>query len=111
MAGPDFIEIGTDNRDATSAFFADVMGWTWESMGEGPSGYFTDGTRMVGLHEEETPCMVPYLAVDDIDAAVARTESAGGSLMGSIADAPGFGRFATCADPRGVRFGFHQKED
>ncbi|NYI29519.1 putative enzyme related to lactoylglutathione lyase [Sulfitobacter geojensis] len=28
--------------------------------------------------------------------------------MGEIADAPGFGSFATCTDPRGVRFGLHQ---
>ncbi|WP_386626881.1 VOC family protein [Sulfitobacter geojensis] len=28
--------------------------------------------------------------------------------MGEIAEAPGFGSFATCTDPRGMRFGLHQ---
>ncbi len=110
MSGPDFIEIGTDDPASTTAFFTAVMGWTWEDMGEGRGGYFTDGTRKVGIHEEGTPCMVPYLAVENIEVAVARVKSAGGALMGEIADAPGYGRFATCTDPRGVRFGLHQEK-
>ena len=108
MAGPDFIEIGTDDQPGTSAFFQNVMGWTWEEMPGGRGGYFTDGTRKVGMHDEGTPCMVPYLSVDNIEDAVALVRAEGGALMGEIADAPGFGRFATCTDPRGVRFGLHQ---
>ncbi|MGJ8617901.1 MAG: VOC family protein [Sulfitobacter sp.] len=108
MPGPDFIEIGTDNPASTTAFFESVMGWTWTENEAGAGGYFTDGTRKVGLHEEGTPCMVPYLSVENIEVAVAKVKSAGGALMGEIADAPGFGRFATCTDPRGVRFGLHQ---
>ena len=111
MGGPDFIEIGTDDPASSTAFFTAVMGWEWTDMGAGQGGYFTDGTRKVGMHEEGTPCMVPYLTVDNVEAVVARVKSAGGSLMGDIADAPGYGRFATCIDPRGVRFGLHQKQD
>ena len=85
------------------------MDWRWNEMGKGRGGYFTDGTRKVGLHERGTPCMVPYLLVDDIEVVVARVKTAGGAQMGDIADAPGFGRFATCTDPRGVRFGLHQE--
>ena len=96
MAGPDFIEIGTDDPAGSTAFFTGVMGWSWEEMPGGRGGYFTDGTRKVGMHEESTPCMVPYLGVENIEAAVARVKSAGGALMGEIAEAPGFGRFATC---------------
>ncbi|MGB3244384.1 MAG: VOC family protein [Sulfitobacter sp.] len=109
MATPDFIEIGTDDTASTTAFFEGVMCWTWTEMEGGSGGYFTDGTRKVGMHEEGTPCMVPYLSVDNIEVAVAKVKSAGGALMGEIADAPGFGRFATCTDPRGVRFGLHQE--
>ena len=108
MSGPDFIEIGTDDEDATRAFFENVMGWSWEMLGEGPAGFFTDGKRQVGMHVEETMCMVPYLNVADIAATVARVTAARGTVMGEIAEAPGLGRFATCTDPRGVRFGLHQ---
>ena len=109
MAGPDFIEIGTDDPASTTAFFAGVMGWEWTENSEGGGGYFTDGTRKVGIHQEGTPCMVHYLSVKNIDVAVAKVKSAGGALMGDIADAPGFGKFVTCTDPRGVRFGLHQE--
>lgn len=108
MTGPDFIEISTDDQASTTAFFQNVMGWTWEDMPGGRGGYFTDGTRKVGMHEEPTPLMVPYLSVPDIETAVKRVRDEGGSLMGEIADAPGYGRFATCSDPRGVRFGLHE---
>ena len=106
--GPDFIEIGTDDRESTRLFFEAVMGWTWEEP-EGGGGFFTDGTRRVGLHDEASANMVPYLKVDNIEVAVAKVKSAGGALMGTIAEAPGVGRFATCTDPRGVRFGLHQE--
>ena len=109
MAAPDFIEIGTDDPASTAAFFESVMDWRWEENAEGQGGHFTDGTRKVGLHEEATPCMVPYLSVENIEVTIAKVTSAGGTLMGEIAEAPGFGRFATCTDPRGVRFGLHQK--
>ncbi|MFK7834844.1 MAG: VOC family protein [Sulfitobacter sp.] len=109
MNGPDFIEIGTDDPARTTAFFEAVMGWSWQDMDGGRGGYLTDGTRKVGVHEEGTPCMVPYLLVDDIEAAVARVTANGGALMGEIADATGYGRFATCIDPNDVRFGLHQE--
>lgn len=84
------------------------MGWDWKEMEGGRGGFFTDGTRKVGMHEEAAPNMTVYLVVENIEVAVAKVKSAGGALMGDIADAPGFGRFATCTDPRGVRFGLHQ---
>lgn len=106
---PDFIEIGTQDTEAAKSFFADVMGWSWVEMEKGRGGYFTDGTRKVGLHQEETLCMVPYLTVNDIESAVARVKAAGGSVMGDIADGAELGRFATCADPQGMRFGLHEE--
>lgn len=109
MSGADFIEIGTDDPAATTAFFKAVMGWEWVDTGTGHGGYFTDGTRKVGMHTEAAACMVPYLEVTDIKDAVDKVISEGGAVMGEIADAPPLGRFATCTDPRGVRFGLHQR--
>jgi predicted enzyme related to lactoylglutathione lyase len=108
MTSPDFIEIGTTDPSKTTAFFKDVMGWDWAEMREG-GGYFTDGTRKVGLHTEDTPCMVPYLPVSDIKSVVARVLEAGGTLMGEITTAEELGVFATCVDPSGVRFGLFQE--
>lgn len=107
---PDFIEIGSDDIAASRAFYERVFEWSWVPMGSGPTGFFSDGTRKVGLHGGDTPCVVPYLSVMSVEDMVARVTEAGGSLMGEITDAPGLGRFATCIDPRGARFGLHQSE-
>ena len=107
---PDFIEIGTDDHSAAKAFFATLFDWNWVGLGDGPAGYFEDGDRQVGLHDNDTPCVVPYIAVDDIEAVVRKVRDLGGGMTGEIADAPGLGRFATCTDPRGARFGLHQRK-
>ena len=108
MAGPDFIEIGTDDHGAAKAFFGAVFGWGWVQMGDGPAGDFEDGARRVALHDGDVPCVVPYVAVDDIEAAVGRVLRGGGTVIGDVDDAGPLGRFATCADPRGARFGLHE---
>ena len=102
-----FMEIGTDDHDATRTFFAEVFGWEWK--GEGTQGWFENGHGPIGLHGDDTPMIVPYFPVSDIDQAIQAVTDAGGSVMGDITREPGFGAFATCADPRGVRFGLHQR--
>lgn len=89
------------------ALIQGALGWASESMGTGLAGYLTDGTRKVGMPEQSASCMIRYLAVDDIVTSVAEIQTQGGSLMGEIVDTPGFGRFATCTDPRGVWFRLH----
>ena len=106
---PDFIEIGTPDPGTAKAFYAAVFDWTWHPLGTEGQGYFSKGDRQVGLHEEDTPCVVPYLTVDDIETAIEKVQSNGGAVMGGIANEPTFGRFATCVDPSGARFGLHQK--
>lgn len=110
MAPPDWIEIGTDDRAAAREFYGAVFGWDWRPLKgrDAEAGYFVDGARRVGLHGGDEPCVVPYIAVTDIEAAVAKIRERGGAVMGEIAEAPGLGRFATCTDPRGARFGLHQ---
>ncbi len=107
MAGPDFIEIGTDDVDAARAFYEAVFGWRFE-MGEG-GGMATEDTRMVGLHGGDAPSVIPYIAVPDIEAAIDRARAGGGALEGEIADEGPLGKFATCIDPRGAKFGLHQR--
>lgn len=105
----DFIEIGTPNAEAAKAFYAALFDWEFSDYGTGPGGLVRSGDRLVGLHVEEEPCVVPYLDVADIDASVARVADLGGSVMGQVADAGDLGRFATCLDPLGARFGLHQR--
>lgn len=68
-----------------------------------------DGNRKVAIREEGARCMLPHIRVNNIEVAVARVKTAGGVLVGDIADGSGFGPFATSTDPRGVRIGLHQE--
>lgn len=104
----DFIEIGTPNAEAAKAFYAALFGWEFSDYGSGPGGLVRAGDRLVGLHEEDDPCVVPYLDVADIETSVAQVTDLGGTLMGQVTDAGELGRFATCLDPLGARFGLHQ---
>jgi uncharacterized protein len=67
----------------------------------------TPGARG-GLHDDDPNHSIEiYFSVPDIETAVTRVRQAGGH-----ADDPrpeeGFGRFATCRDDQGARFGLHQ---
>ena len=107
MATWPFIEIGTGDAEGSRAFFADVMGW--KVMGEGDQRYFHTPNGPIGLHGGGDAMMVVYFPVADLDAALGRVRAGGGDMKGQINDEPGFGRFATCVDPAGIRFGLHQK--
>ena len=53
---------------------------------------------------------IPYIAVPDCDAAVARAEELGGRCCVPPMDAPGVGRFAVVDDPLGASFKPFQRE-
>ena len=108
MTGLPFIEIGLPDAERGLAFYREAFGW--EVRGEGDARHFETADGPVGLHGGDDPSMVVYLPVPDLAPAIARVERAGGRVMGGVNDEPGFGRFATCADPQGVRFGQREKE-
>ena len=104
------VEIGTGDAAGTAAFWRDLMGWTFKPMGGAGEGWFEAGGSTVGLHggDPQGGCL-PYFAVDDLDVALGRMEELGGRREGDVAGEEGFGRFATCVDPQGNRFGLHER--
>ena len=50
------------------------------------------------------PTWLGYIGVDDVDAAVAAIEQAGGKALMPAFDIPGVGRIAMVADPQGAPF-------
>lgn len=71
----------------------------------GQRGCLAEGA---GLEPSEHGTIV-YLAVPDIEAAVARWTKAGGQALGPIIDLPaGIGRIAHMLDAGGTRVGLHQ---
>ncbi|MGH6922119.1 MAG: VOC family protein, partial [Geminicoccaceae bacterium] len=52
------------------------------------------------------PLWFAYLAVDDVDARVAKATAAGATLLRPIFDVPGVGRIAIVEDPVGAVLGW-----
>jgi hypothetical protein len=111
---PAWFELHTRAYDATLDFYGKVFDWNTRVEGD------TDEFRYTVLHagDEDVagvmdaagflPEGVPshwaiYFAVDDADAALAKTEKLGGSIVQAAEDTP-YGRLAEAADVTGAHF-------
>ena len=125
-------ELMTHDVEAAKKFYTAVLGWTTEEMPM-PSGQkYTvvkaNGKPAAGImakpeqgvtakpgHEEEeeegeeeegAPSQwMAYIHVDDVDAAVAKAEAAGGEVCMPCFDVPGVGRIAMVVDSTGATIG------
>jgi predicted enzyme related to lactoylglutathione lyase len=104
---------------ATTAFYAAVFGWTYDtSAGDTDDFRYyqaqVDGNTVAGLMDSATmlPAEVPthwtvYFSVADADAAVAKVIELGGAVIRPAEDTP-YGRMAAVADPTGATFSLIQ---
>ncbi len=105
---PSYLEIGAPDDDRAKSFFADLFGWSFISMENG--GWFDSGDIKTGLHgNDDRAAIVVYFEVPDIEGAVAKVRDLGGTADDPTPEEPGFGRFSTCIDPQGIRFGLRQE--
>ena len=106
-------ELVTTDPGRCNAFYGTVLGWTSRDMDMGEGGTYTmfqaNGTDVGGMFKMQGPQFegVPphwmgYIAVDDVDAAVAKVEGAGGAVKAPPFDVPGVGRIAVITDPTGA---------
>ncbi len=113
---PCWFELATakGQLDAADRFYADVFGWTVTDAGMPGFTYHlaaAAGEMVAGLMEmpEDVGAMPPfwmlYFATSDGDRTLAQVTAEGGSIMRPLAEIPGTGRFAICADPQGLGFG------
>jgi len=106
----------TPDPERAAAFYGELFGWTTEAFGPATMfrlpGY-VGGEPQQPVSREVVAVMIPSQAdtarwlvdfwVDDLDAAVARSEEAGGTTVTPPYEAPP-GRSAVLADPAGVTF-------
>ena len=108
-------ELSTRDLDGSKAFYASVFGWAARTSGEdGPMPYTefqVGGVSVAGcmtmtddVPAELPPYWMPYVEVDDADAAVTKATSLGASVVVAAMDFPG-GRFAIVSDPQGAMLG------
>ena len=110
-------ELGSQDVEASERFYEAVFGWTTTDMGEEYGGYkmFQIGETQVGglmkMPDASVPTMwAPYIAVEDVDATVARAGELGGGAVIEGMDVPGIGRIAVLRDPIGAVFGIIKPE-
>lgn len=113
-----------NTRDARRAmdFYSKSIGWTFDemSMGDGTPYYVCmQGDKPAGgIFTMEDPMFdglpdhwLPYLSVDDIDAAIAKVKAEGGQVKREPFDVPGVGRIAIVAEPGGAVLGWMTPAD
>ena len=107
---PVWFELMTTYFDLAVPFYQHVFGFEAAPLGEGR--YVTNGTGEAassGICDAAawfaagTSFWRAYLAVDDLDAAVATVQRLGGALVDGPVDSP-YGRVATVVDNQGVMF-------
>ena len=105
-------ELETQDIEASKRFYSEVFGWTTKDMGEKYGGYniFSTGESDLGglmtMPDKSIPSMwVPYVAVEDADATVAKAQELGGSALMGPMDVPDIGRIAVLKDAQGAVFG------
>lgn len=109
-------ELMTRDVEGACAYYAATCGWVFETMPmEGGSYYVAnvDGQPVAGIMDmtglpgmDEVPAhWFTYIAVDDVDAAAAATEAAGGRIIRPGFSVEGIGRIAILTDPTGAAVG------
>lgn len=102
-------DLATRDPDGAQRFYGELFGWSFDEVapiyrtirnGEQMNG----GVRVMGQGEEQVPPhWLPYFAVEDLGAAVALANDAGGKALAPPMEVPA-GRFAALADPQGAAF-------
>jgi predicted enzyme related to lactoylglutathione lyase len=111
-------ELMTRNTEGAKKFYADTLGWSFDGMPmpDGGGTYWlaqVDGEPVAGIMDINSPQFqgVPenwmsYIAVDDVDARLAKATKAGAKLIKPAFDVPGVGRIAVLMEPGGAAIGW-----
>ncbi|MEU6256828.1 VOC family protein [Streptomyces sp. NPDC047043] len=107
---PCWLDLGAPDVQAAAAFYGAVLGWDFESMGEGMEGgmFRKDGKIVAGLgkltEEGARSAWMIYFCVDDAGATTQAVERAGGTVRVAPRDFGDDGQMAQYSDPQGGQF-------
>lgn len=110
-------ELRTRDAERAKKFYRDTIGWTFErtSTPDGSDYWLAmvDGAPVAGMFPLSSPRFddVPeswmvFLAVDDVDARVAKAVKAGATVVLPAFDIPNVGRVAMLREPGGAGVGW-----
>lgn len=102
-------ELVTPDKDASKAFYADLLGWEWQDEDMGDMGVYPMARTGEAFHcglisprEGMPPHWMAYVTVADVDRACDQATELGGRVMLAGTDIPKVGRFAVLQDPGGA---------
>ncbi|MBO0763326.1 MAG: VOC family protein [Hyphomicrobiaceae bacterium] len=110
-------ELRTRDAERAKTFYAETVGWKFEAAST-PDGdtYWVatfGGKPVAGLFQLASPrfdgvpeSWMSFLAVDDVDARVAKALKVGAKLVMPVFDVPGVGRIAMLQEPSGAGVGW-----
>ena len=112
-------ELMTTDQNAAFDFYEELFGWKkTQAMDMGEQGVY----QMFGLGDATfggfynlapgmgaPPSWLPYIRVENADAAAERVKQLGGTIKNGPMDVPGGDRIAICTDPQGAVFALHSK--
>lgn len=113
---PSWIDLSTTDPEGAQEFYGPLLGWSFETSPTPEGGKYTmaslkskSAAGMMQQAEEQAKMGIPpmwntYISVDDINAAVAKTGEAGGSVMMPPMDVMDAGQMAVVSDPTGAVF-------
>jgi hypothetical protein len=112
---PCWLDIGSPDIDATSAFYKKVLGWEYRSAGPDAGGYgmyLADGKQVAAVgpltEEGARSGWIIYFRTTDADATAKTVEQAGGTVRAEPFDVMEAGRMAQLTDPTGGQFAVWQ---
>ena len=102
-------ELHTPDPEQALSFYEQVLGFSHQTLDMGPAGAYHILSRggvgrggVTGHLGGAAPHWLPYVAVDDPDATLARAKQLGGKIHVDPYDIPAVGRFGVLEDPTGA---------
>jgi predicted enzyme related to lactoylglutathione lyase len=103
-------ELHTNDVAKALGFYEKVIGFSHRSVEMGPAGTYhilskggvDRGGATSYLQSGVPPHWLPYVFVDDVDAAIARAKRQGATIPMNAEDIPGVGRIGVLKDPTGA---------
>jgi len=119
LGRPVWYELMTSDPAAAETFYTKVVGWSSAPFKESPAPYTvfkrSGDVQVAGLMKTPDGMNMPpfwsmYVAVPNLDEAIAHIKRAGGSELSGIIEVPTVGRMQMMKDPQGAAFYIIQPE-
>lgn len=108
---PNWVELHTPEPEVARSFYGRLFGWTFDDRSTSREARAVKNGGLVAAiasGPDAPATWNTYLNVADVDAAAARVEAGGGTLLTPPQDTGGEARTAFAADPTGATFGLWQ---